>query len=194
MWGTNYSLIQYGKNISSKIVPPVGVRSVGRKGGNPPRLENFQGKLYFQGKKSWMMKNISIQWKISGQLWFSAQEQSCSKIVNDKKCTFNKVNSGHTVFFTTNASCSKILNDKKYIQYSENFRGKLCFSRRAQSCSKILNGEKYIQYSEIFQGKLCFSWQAQVAKKSWIIKNIGYSIQCIQCTVYSLGGDPCNLG
>jgi len=86
--------------------------------------------------------------------------------VNDKKCTFNKVNSGHTVFFTTNASCSKILNDKKYIQYSENFRGKLCFSRRAQSCSKILNGEKYIQYSEIFQGKLCFSCQAQVAKKS----------------------------
>ena len=29
-------------------------------------------------------------------------------------------------------------------------------SGQAQSCSKILNGKKYIQYSENFQGKLCF--------------------------------------
>jgi len=34
-----------------------------------------------------------------------------------------------------------------------------------QSCSEILNGEKYLQYSEKFQGKLCFSGQAQVAQK-----------------------------
>jgi len=53
---------------------------------------------------------------------------------------------------------------KKYIQYSENFQVKLCFSGQAQSCSNILNGKKYIQYSEKFQGKLCFSGQAHIAK------------------------------
>jgi len=53
-----------------------------------------------------------------------------------------------------------------YIQYSENFQGKLCFSGQAQSCPKILNGKKYIQYSENFQDKLYFSGQAQVAQKS----------------------------
>jgi len=37
---------------------------------------------------------------------------------------------------------------------------------KAQSYLKILNGKKYIQYSENFQGKLCFSGQAQVAQKS----------------------------
>jgi len=37
---------------------------------------------------------------------------------------------------------------------------------KAQSCLKILNGKKYIQHSETFQGKLCFSGQAQVVQKS----------------------------
>ena len=41
---------------------------------------------------------------------------------------------------------------------------------KAQSWLKILNGKKYIQYSEDFQGKLYFSGQAQVTKKSWTIK------------------------
>jgi len=41
-----------------------------------------------------------------------------------------------------------------------------CFLGQAQSCSNFLNGRKYIQYSEKFQGKLCFSGQAQVAQKS----------------------------
>jgi len=36
---------------------------------------------------------------------------------------------------------------KKYVQYSEKFKGKLCFSGQAESCSKILNVKKYIQYS-----------------------------------------------
>jgi len=35
-------------------------------------------------------------------------------------------------------------------------------------------------------GQTLFSGQAQVAQKSWMIKNFQYS-------VYSLGGDPCNL-
>jgi len=55
---------------------------------------------------------------------------------------------------------------EKYIEYSEQFQGKLCFSWLAQSCSKILNGKKYIQYSENFEEKLCFSRQAQVTQKS----------------------------
>jgi len=59
---------------------------------------------------------------------------------------------------------------KKYIEYSEKFQGKLCFSGWAQSCSQIFNGKKYIQYSEKFEGTLCFSRQAQVAQKSWTVK------------------------
>jgi len=40
--------------------------------------------------------------------------------------------------------------------------------------------KKYLQYSENFQGKLCFSGQSQVAQKSWTVKEypIQY-IECI---------------
>ena len=41
-----------------------------------------------------------------------------------------------TLFYRASASCSKILNDKKYIQYSENFPGKL-FSGQAQVTQKF---------------------------------------------------------
>jgi len=54
---------------------------------------------------------------------------------------------------------------KKYIEYSENFQGKLFF-RLSAELLKSLNGKKYIKYSENFEGKLCFSRQAQVAQKS----------------------------
>jgi len=53
---------------------------------------------------------------------------------------------------------------KKYIQNSEKFQGKLCFSGQVQSCSNILNGKEYIQYSENFQGKLCFQGKRQFLK------------------------------
>jgi len=62
-------------------------------------------------------------------------------------------------------SCSKILNDKKDFSTVKKFRATLFF-RASASCSKILNDKKYIQYSDNFLGKLCVSVQAQVAQKS----------------------------
>jgi len=47
------------------------------------------------------------------------------------------MNSGHTLFAWASASCSKILNGKKYIQYSEKFQSKLCFSGQAQVAQKF---------------------------------------------------------
>jgi len=68
-----------------------------------------------------------------------------------QKIIFNTANSGHSLFFRASASCSKILNGKQYIEYSENFEGKLSFSR-----------------------------QAQVAQKSWIVKTFSVQyIECI---------------
>jgi len=72
---------------------------------------------------------------------------------------------------------------KKCIQRCENFQ-------RKRKLPKILNGRIYIQYSEIFQGTLCFSGQKRKLLKNlerW--KNFQYSV----FSVYSLGGDPCNL-
>ena len=84
-----------------KLSLPVGVRSEGRRGGNPPGLkifrarnpewwkifqysEKFQGNSDFQHKskvaqKSWMTKNVhSIKW-IQGTLCFSRQTQVAQK-------------------------------------------------------------------------------------------------------------------
>jgi len=50
--------------------------------------------------------------------------------VNDKKCIFNTVYSGHTLFFRAIASCSKILNVKsifntvKIFRANSDFQGK----------------------------------------------------------------------
>ena len=104
-------------------------------------LFSGQGQL---AQKSWMMTNISIQWKISGQTLFFRASATCSNVVNDKKYIFNTVNSGHTLFFRASA---KILRVKRIFQYSENFQDVLCFPGQEQSCSKILIGKKYIQYS-----------------------------------------------
>jgi len=104
--------------------------------------------------------NISIQWKISGQLVFFRASASCSRILNDKKYIFDTVNSGHTLFYRARASCSNILNVKVYsIQWK--FSGQtLCF-RASASSSKILNGKKYIQCSGKFHVKLCFPGQGE---------------------------------
>jgi len=89
--------------------------SIGIRGGGGeqklPELENFQGKLCFTASAS------------------------CSKILNDKKYILNAVNSQHTVFqgkrkLLKNPEC------RKYIQYSEKFQGKLCFSGQAQVAEK----------------------------------------------------------
>jgi len=45
----------------------------------------------------------------------------------------------------------------------------------------------YIQYSETFLGKLYFQGKRKLLKDPEPRKNFQYS-------VYSLGGDPCNLG
>jgi len=51
-----------------------------------------------------------------------------------------------------------------YIQYSK-FKAHSVFQGQ-RKLLKILNDKKYIQYSENFQGKLCFSGQAPAAQKS----------------------------
>jgi len=76
----------------------------------------FRANFAFQGKrkvaqKSWMVKNISIQWKISGQLCFSGKARVT------QKSWMQNVYSIHW-----------------------KFSGQLCFSAQAQSCWKILNG------------------------------------------------------
>jgi len=151
-----------------------------------------------------MIKNISIRWKISGQLCFSWQAQidqiSCMIKLYIQYSEFRA-----TLFFRSSASCSKILNNKKYFTTDKNFRANFVF-RASASCSKVLNDKKYLNTVKIFratvffrasaswsnilldkniysiqsaQGKLCFSGQAQVAQKSWTVKK--FSIQCIQC-------------
>jgi len=50
---------------------------------------------------------------------------TCSKILNDKKYIFNTVNTGQTLFFRASLNFLKNPECKKYIQYSENFQGKL---------------------------------------------------------------------
>ena len=122
-----------------------------------------------------MIKNISIQWKISGNSVFSGQAQVAPKILNDKKYIFNTVNSGQTLLFRARASCSKIPNGKKYFNTVKNFTATLFF-RASASCSKLLNVKVYsIQWK--ISGQLCFSGQSQVAQKSWMVKNIFITVE-----------------
>ena len=78
---------------------------------------------------------------------------------------------------------------QKYIEYSEKFQGKLCFSGKRRVVQKssmvrnILNTVKILREN-------CFWRQAQVAQKSWTVKI--FSIQYIECIF--TWGDPCNLG
>ena len=86
---------------------------------------------------------------------------SCSKARNEWLkiyCIFKSVNviSGQTPLFRASASCSKILNGKKYIQYSEKFQGKLCFSGQVQSCLKILNGKNIFNTVKNFRASANF--------------------------------------
>ena len=74
-----------------------------------------------------------MQWKILGQTLFSRQAQ----VVKNPEC-------------------------KKYIQYSENFQGKLRFFRASTSCSKIVNGEKFFNTMCIHLGVICVIWTSVV--------------------------------
>jgi len=75
------------------------------------------------------------------------------------------VNSGQPLFFRASASCSKLLNGKKYIQYRENFQGKLCFQGK-RMLIKILNIKSIFTTVKIFRATLFLSGQAQAAEKS----------------------------
>jgi len=80
----------------------------------PPQSWKCSGQTLFSGQaqvaqKSWMVKNISIQWKISRE----------------------------SLFFRASTSCSKCLNGKKInIQYIEKIQGTLYFSGQAQVAQK----------------------------------------------------------
>jgi len=54
------------------------------------------------------------------------------------------------------------------------------FFRTSASSSKTLNNKKYIQYSEKFQGKFCFSGQGKLLKNSERWKNFQCSVYSLE--------------
>ena len=91
----------------------------------------FRASSVFQGKrkvaqKSWMLKIYSIQWKLSGKTVF---EGMCKAA---QKSWLVKIYPIQWKISRQGQSCSKILNVKKCIQYSETFQGKLCCWGQAQ--------------------------------------------------------------
>jgi len=113
-------------------------------GGRPPGLKNFRANSVFRAlqvaQKFWMIKNISIQWKSPGQLYFLGK---CKLLTtpDNKKYIFNTVkNSRATLLFRESASCSKLLIVKQRIfNKVKNFRETLSF-RASASCSNIRDG------------------------------------------------------
>jgi len=87
-------------------------------------------------------KNISMQWKISGQLYFSGRGEVVQNFEWLKIYIFNAVNSGHTLFSGQATSCSKVLKDKKYFNTVKRFRATLFF--RARKLFKNLNDKKSV--------------------------------------------------
>jgi len=146
-------------------------------------------------------------------LFFRASA-SWSKFLNNKRYIISTVNSGHPVF-QASASWSKILNAKSifhtakklwatlffrastkllqnsewlkiHIQYSENFQGKFCFQGKCKLL-KILNVKSIFNTVKNFWATLFFQGKRKFLKNHERWKNF-------QCSVYSLGGDPCKLG
>jgi len=97
----------------------------------------------------------------------------------------------------------------------ENFQGKLWFQGK-RKLFRNLECYKIFQYSEKYQGNSVFQGKRRVAQKSLMVKNIFNAAKNFrassvfhgkskllknperwknfQYSVYSLGGDPCNLG
>ena len=76
------------------------------------------------------------------------------KILNDKKYTFNTVNSGHTLFFRASTSCSKILNIKTTFNTVKNFKKSSVFRASASSSKNpYFNAVKIFKANSVFQGK-----------------------------------------
>ena len=59
-------------------------------------------------------KIFQFREKFEGNSCFSGQAQLAQKYWMMKRCVFNTVNSGHTLFFRASASCSNIVNVKVY--------------------------------------------------------------------------------
>ena len=92
---------------------------------------------------SWKIKNISIQWKIPGQILFFRASAGCSKFWMTKI---------YTLCFSGQAtSCSKVLKDKKYFKAVKSFRATLFF--RARKLFKNLNDKKSVTGRQGRQGR-----------------------------------------
>jgi len=110
-------------------------------GGRPPtRAWTFSGQTLFSvqvqvARKSWMIQNISIQWKIPGQFCFHGKCKFLQNLEWQKVFSIQGKSSGHTLFFRASTSCSNILNVKIIFNTVNIFR-------TSASCSKIVNGEK----------------------------------------------------
>jgi len=112
----------------------------------PPQLDNFRASSSFSKilkVKKYLntVKNSRADSVFRGKRRFNvcANKLSLSlfKILNDKKYIFNRVNSGHTLFFRTSTGCSKILNVKTIFNTVKNVRENSVF-RASASYSKIL--------------------------------------------------------
>ena len=148
----------------------IGVRGGGSGAAAAPPGLKISGQTLFSGQpqvsqKPWIIKYISVQWKIPGQRFFRASP-SCSKILNNKKNTFNILNSGHPLFFRASASCSKFLNNKKYI-FSTLNSGNPLFFRASASCSKIQNVKSIFHTAKNFRATLFFRASASCSNPEW---------------------------
>jgi len=85
-------------------------------------------------QKSWMIKNISIQWKNFKGKWKIAQKSWMIKILY-----FSEKFQGNYVF-QVKLKLLTILNEKKFL-FNTVKSGPILFSRESASCSNILNGK-----------------------------------------------------
>ena len=90
-------------------------------------------------QKSWMIQNISVQWKISGQTLFFRASASCPKFWIIKNIYSIQWIQG-TLFFRASTSSSNLLKHKKYFNKVKSFRATLFF--RARKLFKNLNDKK----------------------------------------------------
>ena len=199
----------------------IGVRGGGREGPQPPpRVWKISRQTLFSGQaqvaqQSWIIKNISIQWKIPGQLCFSGQGQIAQKswIIKNKysvqwiqgtlcfsgqaqvaqkswivKTIFNAVKYFRAIlFFRASAVAQKSWIVKTIFNTVKNFREKLCFQGK-RKLLKVLNAKSIFTTVKISRESLFFfQGKRKLLKKRELWKKFQYS-------VYSLGGDPCNLG
>ena len=91
-------------------------------------------------------------------------------------------------------------------------QGTLLFFSASASCQKVLNAKSIFNTVKNFRANFVFQGKRRVTEKSWMVRNILNTvknfrasascskilnckkyIQCSVFSVYSLGGDPCNL-